>query len=316
MEPDPSPLPHSPYIGRFAPSPTGALHFGSLVAAVGSYLEACKHSGLWQVRIEDIDPPREQPGAADSILYTLEAFGFKWEGGILYQHTRTDAYHAALEALRKRGLAYPCSCSRKEITAHGLSGKLGPIYPGQCRTQPTKQREQYAWRLRAPDQAITFIDQFQGEQTARLSDLTGDFVIKRADGFWAYHLAVVVDDAASGVTHIVRGADLLHASFPQIALYQALNLPLPNYGHLPVALDSQGQKLSKQTFAKPIQPEKGAYWLWLALAFLEQRPPDALRTAPLNEVWRWAKQHWNPTVLKGITQKPAPDASTPTQPTE
>jgi glutamyl-Q tRNA(Asp) synthetase len=280
------------YRGRFAPSPTGPLHFGSLVAAVGSYLEARKHGGQWLVRMEDLDPPREMPGAADSILKTLEAYGFEWDGPVLYQSARHDAYEAALERLRRDSLLYPCSCTRKEIADSALRGIEGPVYPGTCRNGPHGKPAR-AWRVRTGMSETAFDDALQGYQAQVLERDIGDFVLKRADGLYAYQLAVVVDDADQGVTHVVRGADLLDSTPRQIWLQHLLGLPTPAYTHLPIAANAAGEKLSKQTLANPLDLAQPTNALWQALAFLGQRPAEELAAAGLAELWKWSMIQWN-----------------------
>ncbi|TVQ74312.1 MAG: tRNA glutamyl-Q(34) synthetase GluQRS, partial [Chromatiaceae bacterium] len=201
------------YTGRFAPSPTGPLHFGSLVAAVISWLDARTHGGTWRVRMEDLDPPREEPGAADRILRTLDAHGLHWDGPVLYQSTRLTAYADAMQQLREQGRAYDCGCTRREIAALALQGLEGPVYPGTCREGLPAGKSPRALRVRTHDDPICFSDRAQGEVCQQLASQIGDFVIRRADGLTAYQLAVVVDDAFQGVTHVVRGIDLL-ASTP------------------------------------------------------------------------------------------------------
>lgn len=278
--------------GRFAPSPTGPLHFGSLVAAVGSYLDARAHGGEWLVRMEDLDPPREQPGAADLILKTLEAYGFEWDGTVLYQSHRGDAYESALDRLRENGLLYPCACTRKEIADPALVGIEGLVYPGTCRNG-LHGREARAWRVGTDKKATTFDDAIQGRQYQVLERDIGDFVLKRADGLYAYQLAVVVDDAAQHITHIVRGADLLDSTPRQIHLQRLLGLPTPHYAHLPVATNAASEKLSKQTLALPLDSANPVPALWRALAFLGQSPAAQLEQAGLRELWQWAHHHWS-----------------------
>jgi len=282
----------APYRGRFAPSPTGPLHFGSLVAALGSYLEAKRHNGAWLVRMEDIDPPREMSGAADAILRTLEAYGFEWDGPVLYQSQRSELYDAALKKLRNDGLLYPCACTRKEITDFALPGIDGPIYPGTCRDGLPEGRIPRAWRVRVDAAEIAFEDAIQGIVRQNLDKDIGDFVLKRADGFFAYQLAVVVDDAAQGITHVVRGSDLLDSTPRQIYLQRQLDLPTPSYAHLPVATNSAGEKLSKQTLARPLDLTQPVSALWQALDFLGQQPPPALAGENLAHLWSWAIAHW------------------------
>ncbi len=281
-----------PYRGRFAPSPTGPLHFGSLVAAVGSYLEAKSCGGAWLVRIEDIDPPREVPGAADDILRTLEACGMEWDGEVVYQSTRAETYHAALHALQQRGLIYPCACSRREIADSGIAGIEGFVYPGTCRDGLPAGRVARALRLRAECRAIVFDDAVQGRITQNVGTEIGDFVLYHHDGVFAYQLAVVADDAEQGVTDVVRGADLLDSTPRQIALQEMLGLPQPRYAHLPVAVNAQGEKLSKQTLASPIDAAHPLLYLVDALTFLGQRPPAELASSSTNTLWQWALENW------------------------
>ncbi|MDR2874935.1 MAG: tRNA glutamyl-Q(34) synthetase GluQRS [Methylobacillus sp.] len=281
------------YRGRFAPSPTGLLHFGSLVTAVGSYLEAKSHHGEWRVRIEDLDPPREMPGATDGILRTLETCGFAWDGVIEYQSRRGALYESALEKLKRDGLIYPCACTRKEIADSAISGIEGFIYPGTCRHGLSARRAAYAWRLRVDDADIVFDDAVQGRQRQNIARDIGDFVLKRADGLYAYQLAVVVDDAEQGITHVARGSDLLDSTPRQIALQRALGYSQPAYAHFPVATNAAGEKLSKQTQAAPLDPAQAGIALWSALHFLGQQAPPELRNARPDELWIWAREHWD-----------------------
>lgn len=288
----------SHYRGRFAPSPTGPLHFGSLVAAVGSYLDAKAHGGEWLVRMEDLDAPRTVPGAADSILRTLEAFGLHWDGAVVYQSQRADAYRAALDALRASGMIYPCACSRREIADSALIGIEGPVYPGTCRNGVAADRTPRALRLRTTDAPVEFIDVFQRTITQNIARDIGDFVVCRADGVFAYQLAVVVDDADQGITDIVRGTDLLHSTPRQIYLQQLLGLPTPRYAHLPVAVNTRGEKLSKQTLARAIDSHDAAGALRRVLSFLEQPlPTDKPDTA---ELLQWAAAHWTPQRISAL----------------
>lgn len=283
-----------PYRGRFAPSPTGPLHFGSLIAAVGSYLDARSQGGEWLLRIEDIDTPRNVPGAADDILRTLDAFGFSWEGEIVWQSQRHEHYLAALRQLQMAGLAYPCTCSRTEIAAANPHPAIdgGLAYPGTCRHGQASQRANPAWRLRTASDPLTFADRLQGSIVQQLERDVGDFVLLRADGIFTYQLAVVVDDAAQGITDIVRGADLLASTPRQIWLQRCLNLPTPRYAHLPLASNAAGEKLSKQTRATALDPRQAGPLLWQALAFLGQRPPAELANASSQAIWDWATAHW------------------------
>ncbi|MCU7937353.1 MAG: tRNA glutamyl-Q(34) synthetase GluQRS [Candidatus Thiodiazotropha sp. (ex Dulcina madagascariensis)] len=281
-----------PYRGRFAPSPTGSLHFGSLVAALGSYLDARHRGGEWLVRMEDLDRTREVEGSAALILRTLEGFGFHWDGEALYQSRRTEAYAVALEAMTRAGLSYPCGCSRREIIEKADTGSEGPIYPGTCRKGLADDGTTHSIRILTDDRVIEIRDAIQGPVRQNLAREIGDFVIRRADGFHAYQLAVVVDDAWQEITHVVRGADLLSSTPRQCYLQQCLGLPRPDYAHLPLAVDDQGRKLSKQHQDAPVDPERPLEALLQALAFLNQPlPPE--RPASLDEFWRWSIAHWS-----------------------
>lgn len=284
-----------PYRGRFAPSPTGPLHFGSLIAAVGSYLEARARRGTWLVRMEDLDPPRIMPGAADEILRQLDRFGLAWDGPVVYQSARTETYREAFERLRARGMVYPCFCSRREIedSAARTGAPSNPRYPGTCRGRAPAPDRKPAWRIRTHDEPIRFQDRVQGMREQRVESECGDFVLLRADGVFAYQLAVVVDDAAQGVTAIVRGADLLDSTYRQILLQQALGLPQLEYLHLPVATNAKGEKLSKQTLAAPLNASDPTPELWRALHFLGQLPPRELARGNPGFLWRWAKKNWD-----------------------
>lgn len=275
--------------GRFAPSPTGPLHFGSLVAALGSYLDARARKGSWIVRIEDVDEPRTQPGAAESILATLEHCGFEWDGPVEVQSGRKALYRDALDRLRNAGHAYPCGCTRKEIADSALATDGARIYPGTCRHGLASGRSERAWRVRTDGATIEFEDRLQGRIAQSLEREVGDFVLFRADGYFAYQLAVVVDDAAQGITDIVRGADLLDSTARQIHLQHLLGLPTPTYLHLPVAVNPAGEKLSKQTEAQAAGPQAIA----AALAFLGHAPPAELRAAPAKELVAWGIAHWD-----------------------
>ncbi len=281
-----------PYRGRFAPSPTGPLHFGSLVAAVGSYLQAKSKGGEWLVRMEDLDPPREVPGAAADILRTLEAFGLHWDGEVIYQSRRHDVYHAALEKLKSLDVAYPCACSRREIADSSVSGVDGPVYPGTCRNGIDEGRAPRAWRVKTDGQKIEYMDAIQGRMARDLAADFGDFVVRRADGLFAYQLAVVVDDAAQDITEIVRGADLIESTPRQIHLQRLLDIPTPAYLHLPVALNEQGEKLSKQTLAVPLDSARPLPVLIQAMRFLGQEVPLELDEGSMDDFWRWAVGNW------------------------
>lgn len=291
------------YVGRFAPSPTGPLHFGSLVAAAGSFLRARTMGGRWLVRIEDIDPPREVPGATDAILHALEAFGLEWDGPVLYQSHHLEVYQEALDSLLRRGLAFPCTCSRKDIAQ--TAGPSG-VYPGTCRNRRSLPHGPHAIRIMVGDKVVEFEDLLQGPQRQDLARDVGDFVVRRADGFFAYQLAVVVDDAFQGVTEVVRGADLLDSTPRQIHLQHLLGLPTPDYLHLPVAVDAAGDKLSKQTHAPPLDPAQPLPAILKALRFLGLDPDPALADAALAEVWAWAIACFDLTRLPHRLTLPAP----------
>ena len=284
----------SPGVGRFAPSPTGPLHLGSLLAATGSYLHARAMGGQWLVRMEDVDTERNVPGADSEILRALEAFGFEWDGPVLRQTARLEAYLSALDALRARGVAYPCACSRSEIERAALAAGApravdgGWVYPGRCRDGLAAGQAPRAWRFRVPATAIGFDDLLQGHVQQVLATDVGDFVLKRADGPFAYQLAVVVDDAYQGVTHVVRGVDLLDSTPRQMALQQGMGLPTPIYAHLPVVVNADGAKLSKQTRAPALDCSDPRPELLRVLGMLGiQLPADAM-TGTVSDIWRGA----------------------------
>lgn len=287
---------HPHYRGRFAPSPTGPLHAGSLLAALASWLDARAHDGTWLVRIEDIDPPREVAGATADILATLDAFGLASDETVLRQSTRSDAYAHALQRLRDAGAAYGCACSRSEaVEAARVAGLPPGVYAGTCR-DGTHGRVPRSIRLRvpdAPDDAVAFTDRARGRYAQCLAHDVGDFVLQRADGLWAYQLAVVVDDAAQGITDVVRGADLLDNTPRQIWLQRCLGLPTPRYLHLPIVTNARGEKLSKQTGAPPLDRsdvlgELERAWLQLGFARLGADSRDAfLRSAITPWAERW-----------------------------
>lgn len=291
-----------PYIGRFAPSPTGPLHIGSLIAATASYLQARSAHGTWLLRIEDLDPPREMPGAADEILRTLEAYGFTWDGEVLYQSRRHAIYQEALDRLGATGLVYPCACTRSEIADSTLEGPHGPVYPGTCRNGLPEGRVPRALRVRSDCAGIEYVDALLGPQCHDLQTEVGDFVVRRADGLYAYQLAVVIDDALQGVTQVVRGSDLLDSTPRQIHLQRLLNLPTPGYLHVPVAVNARGEKLSKQTGAMPLSRDQPNKTLIAVLTFLGQQPPAALCDADLGALWHWAITHWDATRLPRARQ--------------
>jgi glutamyl-Q tRNA(Asp) synthetase len=287
------------YRGRFAPSPTGPLHFGSLVAAIGSYLDAKHRQGKWLVRIEDLDTPRTVSGAASGILNTLEAYGLHWDENIIYQSERTAAYEEAFLRLKEAGALYPCACSRREIADSALQHGDELIYPGTCRNGLPMGKSARAWRVRVDNVPVSFSDRLQGKITQDLAAETGDFVVLRADGLFAYQLAVVVDDAAQGITDVVRGADLLYSTPRQIYLQQLLGLTTPSYMHLPVAVNAQGEKLSKQTLAQPVTKHNAISTLFNALVFLRQVPPAELQHGTVEQILEWAIANWRPDSLLG-----------------
>jgi glutamyl-Q tRNA(Asp) synthetase len=292
----PAPTISSPYRGRFAPSPTGPLHFGSLLAALASALEARANDGQWLLRMEDVDAPRCSQAYADEILRTLEIYGFVWDGPLVWQRQRTAEYATALEQLRGSGSAFPCACTRRELAdseIHGFAVDGASLYPGTCRNGLAPGKAARAWRLAVGDAQVSFSDAVQGRVESTLAVDVGDFVLLRADNIFAYQLAVVVDDAATGITHIVRGADLLHSTARQIFLQQCLGLPTPNYAHIPIAVNAAGEKLSKQTGAMALDKANPSAELVAALRFFAQSPPDELCKASVAEVWQWAFAHWS-----------------------
>lgn len=269
--------------GRFAPSPTGDLHFGSLISAVGSFLEAKTAGGDWLLRIEDLDPPREVAGSASRIISDLQNLGMQPDGQILYQSSRFDAYQVHVNRLLEAGLAYPCACTRKDLPPSG-------IYPGTCRDGISGGKEPRAIRFLVTDKICEFIDKVQGRITESPARSIGDFIIHRADGLYAYQLAVVVDDDFQGITQVVRGADLLDSTCRQLCLQEALGLNPSEYMHLPLALSTDGRKLSKRVQADPVKHQDPAFAVAAALVFLGQKPPTDL---VLGSLWDWALEHWN-----------------------
>lgn len=292
----------SDYRGRFAPSPTGPLHLGSLIAALGSYLDAKHHSGIWLIRMEDLDTPRCVAEAADDVLRTLDVLGLHSDEDVIYQSQRTAAYDAAFKKLQAANTVYPCACTRKEIADSALHGIDGQIYPGTCRNGTPEGRTGRAWRVRTDDRVVEFDDALQGHMAQHLESEIGDFVVKRADGLFAYQLAVVVDDAAQAITHIVRGADLIASTPRQIHLQNLLGLPTPYYMHLPIALNTQGEKLSKQTLAAPLELRDPSALLLHTLNLLRQQPPAELAAEGVETILEWAVAHWDSLKLRGVAQ--------------
>lgn len=292
-------MPVTDYIGRFAPSPSGELHFGSLIAALGSYLQARACAGTWLVRIEDIDPPREVPGAATTILRQLEHYGLCWDGEVLWQSRRHDAYREALNWLHKQGLSYYCNCSRSRIQA------CGGFYDGACRGR-SRTADNAAIRLWQQSPVTEFDDRLRGKIVVPHEMAEEDFIIHRRDGLFAYNLAVVVDDHFQGVTEIVRGADLIDPTVRQISLYRHFGWPVPNYIHLPLARNAQGDKLSKQNHAPALPDGDPRPVLAAALRFLNQPLPDHWQAMSRDDIVRFAVNNWQlHRIPKQVATNPA-----------
>jgi glutamyl-Q tRNA(Asp) synthetase len=281
------------YIGRFAPSPTGPLHFGSLISALASYLHAHQHNGQWLVRMEDLDPPREQPGAADSILHSLQVHGLQWHGEVFYQSQRLDAYRAQLDELMSRQQVYRCNCNRKKIQA------AGGIYDNHCRNRHIESPP-FALRVKVDTQCIHFVDLIQGPQQQDVEHEVGDFTLQRKDGLFAYQLAVVMDDIEQNISHIIRGSDLLCSSARQLYLFDVLGAAPPKFGHCPVATHTCGQKLSKQNHAPALVDNDATNNLWRALHFLQLQPPEELLGEDVKKQLNWAISYAN---LNAIPQQ-------------
>ncbi|MGA0072146.1 MAG: tRNA glutamyl-Q(34) synthetase GluQRS [Steroidobacteraceae bacterium] len=294
-------------IGRFAPSPTGRLHLGSVLSAVGSYLAARAEGGRWLVRMEDLDTPRVIPGADSEILSTLERLGLEWHGEVLYQSRRAEAYFDALDTLKAKGLLFACTCSRTSLVGTDEATST-PRYPGLCRHRPPVfERGHAALRFRAATDAslVAFQDLYQGYRQEDVAATTGDFIALRRDGIPSYHLAVVVDDAAQGVTQVIRGADLIDSVPRQVLLQRSLGLPQPRYGHLPLVTEPDGTKLSKSRRSVPAGLEAPGTLLLRVLRLLRQDPPEALRGAPPAEILAWAASQWRPEAFFGSLEIPA-----------
>ena len=299
----------STHVGRFAPSPTGPLHLGSLVAALGSFLAARAVGGTWRVRIDDIDPPREVPGAADRILRQLDAFGLHWDGAVVRQSERSAHYAAALTTLSERDLVYRCSCTRREIAAVAARGPLGTVYPGTCRQGPRHADVTTAVRFRLAPGTLRIDDTVQGRIELDAEGALGDVILQRRDGLWAYHLATTVDDAELGITHVVRGADLLPAALVQTALQTALTLPALEWAHLPLVHWPNGDKLSKQTAAPALDPDRPLPALRMAWRILGQAPAPA-SLAHVTEFMAYAQAHWTPAdIPRGPVPLPPGDGA-------
>jgi len=294
------------YRGRFAPSPTGPLHFGSLVAATASYLDARHRQGEWLLRVEDLDPPREIAGASDSIIRTLEQLGMTWDGPISYQSQRHHLYDEALKQLRQQGSLYDCGCSRREIADSAVVTEAGPVYPGTCRNGLPPGRGPRSVRVRVGSAVISVRDRLQVPLQQQLASDVGDFIVRRADRLVSYQIAVVVDDAEQQINHVVRGADLLDSTPRQMYLQQLLGLPTPAYLHLPIAVDSRQAKLSKQSFAQPVTGDDSNSAIIDALRFLRQQLPDAAHDASSDELWQWAIDHWDVKALPASRTLAAP----------
>jgi glutamyl-Q tRNA(Asp) synthetase len=295
--PERIPEPLSSYRGRFAPSPTGPLHAGSILAALASYLDARACGGQWLVRIEDLDPPRESKEAAADILRTLEALGLHWDESVVYQSQRSSAYHDALAQLDAKALLYACNCSRQKLSGHS-------IYPGWCREHHIVRGSATALRCQVTDTEIAFTDRLQGEFSQRLAHDVGDFIVHRRDGLFAYQLAVVVDDAWQGITDIVRGIDLLDSTPRQVYLQQQLGHATPRYAHVPVIVNAEGQKLGKQQYAAAVDATRPAAVLYRTLQRLRQHPDPALEQASAADILAWGIAHWQPQQLAGMRAIP------------
>lgn len=287
------------YIGRFAPSPTGPLHFGSLLAALASFLDARANDGKWLLRIENLDPPREQQGIKETFPTLLETHGLYWDDDLSFQSDRQQHYQVVLDELLLQQHAYRCDCSRKEI----INRCGSTVYDQHCLYSPPNSDAQCAIRINSKDGLIPFKDLIQGQQNDLLNDY-GDFVVYRRDNLYAYLLAVVVDDYLQGITHVVRGSDLLSETARQIYLQQKLNYPTPTYAHIPVATNDEGQKLSKQTFAPALDAKNPVPALFHALEFLDQHPPQELLYASKEELLTWGIKHWNVNQIKKTMAKP------------
>lgn len=279
------------YTSRFAPSPTGHLHLGSVYTALASFLDARANHGLWQLRFDDLDTPRNVKGSIDSILKTLEMLGLHWDNAVDFQSHHLDDYQAILADLMTQNKIYRCQCSRKT---------LPPIYPKTCRTKNLSAENPHSLRLKTDSCEIVFEDFLQGRISRHLAD-DGDFILKRKDGIIAYQFAVVLDDVRQNVNHVVRGMDLLNETPKQIFLQKMLNLPTPNYCHIPILVDSTGKKLSKTTLAAAVNLSKPHHVLFELLILLKQNPPSELQTATVSEILNWAIQHWQPKNLSGVT---------------
>ena len=287
------------YRGRFAPSPTGPLHFGSLIAAISSYAQARKQNGTWLVRIEDVDQPRCDATSTKLILEALEIYGMQWDENIVYQSQRDHLYQTALDILKSKNLSYDCACSRKDINVNAeYNSNL--IYPGTCKNGIKNNKQARSIRLHTNNEIINFNDKVQGYYSQNITKDVGDFIIKRADNLFAYQLAVVVDDEEQNITEVVRGSDMLDSTARQILLQQLLSYVTPQYMHIPLATTEDGNKLSKQNMAPPINIEDPRPTLISALTFLKQYPPTDLRDCNIETIWDWVINNWS---IKAIPAK-------------
>ncbi len=276
------------YVGRFAPSPTGPLHLGSLYTALASFLDARSKQGLWLLRIDDLDTPRNIIGAADNIVRTLDTFGLHWDGAIAYQSQMLADYQEALEKLLNKHILYPCTCSRKDLST---------VYSGHCRDQQKSPESPYSYRIKTDAKVISFVDELQGLISYNLADY-GDFILKRKDHVFAYQFAVVIDDNRQLINHVVRGADLLESTPRQIYLQQKLALYTPSYMHVPIIVDAQGYKLSKQTLATAVDLSHPNLVIFELLTLLKQNPPRTIQQASVRELLEWGIENWTPTKLE------------------
>ncbi len=296
-------MPRAHYIGRFAPSPTGPLHFGSLLAALASFLDARAHGGQWLVRIEDIDPPREVPGATAAILACLRAHGLTWDGDVLYQSQRIPIYREVCARLIEQRQAFYCTCSRLDLAGSG------GVYSGHCRHCVEQPQLPFAIRLRVEDVDIRVDDRIQTAFTENIARAVGDFVIYRKENLPAYQLAVVVDDAEQHITHVVRGSDLLASTARQIFLQRCLQIPTPAYAHIPVVTNAQRQKLSKQTLARELDSNEATRNLLAALECLRQASPPETETRSVESVLHWAIAHWDIAAIPRQLELPSTELS-------
>ncbi len=290
------------YRGRFAPSPSGPLHIGSLLTAVGSWCDARSKGGEWLLRIDDLDPPRVRKGAINSILKTLERFGLFWDRDIVYQSRRTEAYTEAMNTLKIARRTYFCTCSRKDIIRNSrFMGIDGPIYSGTCRNT-TPEKKPAATRFRLQQDSIKFTDNLQGLIEAKAKTEVGDFVLQRADEVFSYHLANVIDDHSMGITDVIRGADLLPSTLKQICITDALKFHPTNYLHLPLVVNSRGEKLSKQNSDNPVDILAPSPTVWRILNKLNQSPPSELNGCTLADILQWAAHNWDRKLLPPVSK--------------